>query len=91
MPALLDSGGVVLGRECDPIVETTSNMELICAAVRAHATIPTETEISRFGCRESGPDVPGSEGSGDWVRTAGSADVVMWITMGSIAREKKTW
>jgi hypothetical protein len=61
MPALLDAGGAVLGRECDPIVETTSSIELICAAVKAQATIPTDTDISSFGCRESGSDVSDSE------------------------------
>ncbi len=90
--ALLDAGGAVLGRECDPIVETTSSIELICAAVRAQATIPTDTEVSRFVCRASGSDVSDSESWGpDWVWTDGIADVVMRITMGSVAREKRTW
>jgi hypothetical protein len=60
-PGSLDTGGGALGLEYDPITETTSSMALICVAARAQAMIPTDTEISRFGCRESGPDVSDPE------------------------------
>jgi hypothetical protein len=80
---LFDTGGWILGLEYESVTEMTSRIALICGAARAQATIPTETEISRFGCRESGPD--GSDPEvwvSDWVWTdgldeTGGADVVM--------------